>query len=37
MPGIPREVIEHCLKINPNAKAVSQKPPRQSVERQDFI
>jgi hypothetical protein len=37
MPGIPREVIEHCLKINPDAKPVSQKPRRQSVERQDFI
>jgi hypothetical protein len=37
MPGIPREVIEHHLKINPNAKSVSQKPRRQSVERQDFI
>jgi hypothetical protein len=37
MPGIPREVIEHHLKINPDAKPVSQKPRRQSVERQDFI
>jgi hypothetical protein len=37
MPGIPREVIEHHLKINPDAKPVSQKPQRQSVERQDFI
>jgi hypothetical protein len=37
MPGIPREVIEHCLKINPDARPVSQKPRRQSVERQDFI
>jgi hypothetical protein len=37
MPGIPREVIEHHLKIYPNAKPVSQKPRRQSVERQDFI
>jgi hypothetical protein len=37
MPGIPREVIEHCLKINPDARSVSQKPGRQSVERQDFI
>jgi hypothetical protein len=25
MPGIPREVIEHHLKINPDAKPVSQK------------
>jgi hypothetical protein len=37
MPGIPREVIEHHLKIHPDAKPVSQKPRRQSVERQDFI
>jgi hypothetical protein len=37
MPRIPREVIEHHLKINPDAKLVSQKPRRQSVEQQDFI
>jgi hypothetical protein len=37
MLGIPREVFEHYLKINPDAKPVSQKPRRQSVERQDFI
>jgi hypothetical protein len=37
MPGIPREVIEHHLKINPDARPVSQKPRRQSIERQDFI
>jgi hypothetical protein len=37
MPGIPREVIEHHLKIHPDTKPVSQKPRRQSVERQDFI
>jgi hypothetical protein len=37
MPGIPREVIEHHLKIHPDAKPVSQKPQRQFVERQDFI
>jgi hypothetical protein len=37
MLGIPREVIEHHLKIYPDAKLVSQKPRRQSVERQDFI
>jgi hypothetical protein len=30
-------VIEHHLKIHPDAKPVSQKPRRQSVERQDFI
>jgi hypothetical protein len=33
--GIPREVIEHHLKINPDARPVSQKPRRQFVERQD--
>jgi hypothetical protein len=37
MPGIPREVIEHSMKIHPDAKPVSQKPWRQSIERQDFI
>jgi hypothetical protein len=37
MPGIPREVIKHHLKINPDTRPVSQKPRRQSVERQDFI
>jgi hypothetical protein len=37
MPGIPREVIEHHLKIHPDANPMSQKPQRQSVERQDFI
>jgi hypothetical protein len=37
MPRIPREVIEHCLKINPDARPVSQKPRRQSVERPNFI
>jgi hypothetical protein len=37
MPRIPREVIEHHMKINPNAKPVSQKPRRQFIERQDFI
>jgi hypothetical protein len=34
MPGIPREVIEHHLKIHLDAKPVSQKPWRQSIERQ---
>jgi hypothetical protein len=33
MPRIPREVIKHHLKINPDARPVSQKPRRQSVER----
>jgi hypothetical protein len=37
MPGIPREVIEHQLKVYPDTKSVSQKPWRQFVERQDFI
>jgi hypothetical protein len=37
MPGIPREVIEHHMKINPDAKPVTHKPRKQSVERQDFI
>jgi hypothetical protein len=37
MSGIPKEVIEHHLKIHPDAKPVSQKPRKQSVERQDFI
>jgi len=36
MPGIPREVIEHHLRIYPDAKPV-QKPRKQSVERQNFI
>jgi hypothetical protein len=37
MPGIPREVIEHHLKIHPDAKPVRQKPRKQSIERQNFI
>jgi hypothetical protein len=37
MPRIPREVIEHHLKINPDTRPVSQKPRRQSIEWQDFI
>jgi hypothetical protein len=37
MPGIPSEVIEHHLKINPDARTVSQKPRRLSIERQYFI
>jgi hypothetical protein len=37
MSGIPREVIEHHLKIDPDANPVSQKPRRQSDERHDFI
>jgi hypothetical protein len=37
MPMIPREVIEHHLKIYPDAKPVRQKPQKQSVEWQNFI
>jgi hypothetical protein len=37
MPGIPREVIEHHLKIYPDARLVQQRPRKQSVERQNFI
>jgi hypothetical protein len=37
MPGIPREVIEHHLKIWPDARPVRQKPRKQSIERQNFI
>jgi hypothetical protein len=34
---IPREVIEHHLKIYPNARPVQQKPRKQSIEQQNFI
>jgi hypothetical protein len=37
MSGIPREVIEHHLKIYPDARSVQQKPQKQSIERQNFI
>jgi hypothetical protein len=37
MPGIPREVIEHHMKIHPDARPVRQKPWKQSIERQNFI
>jgi hypothetical protein len=37
MPGIPREVIEHHLKIYPDIRPVQQRPRKQSVERQNFI
>jgi hypothetical protein len=37
MLGIPREVIEHHLKIYPDARPVQQKPQKQSVEQQNFI
>jgi hypothetical protein len=35
--GIPMEVIEHNLKIYPDARPVQQRPQKQSVERQNFI
>jgi hypothetical protein len=37
MSGILREVIEHHLKIHPDARPVRQKPRKQSIERQSFI
>jgi hypothetical protein len=37
MPGVPKEVIEHHLKINPDARPIQQKPQKQSIERQNFI
>jgi hypothetical protein len=37
MSGIPREVIEHHLKIYPDARPVQQEPQKQSIERQYFI
>jgi hypothetical protein len=37
MPRIPREVIEHHLKIHPDARPVQQKPRKQSIEWQNFI
>jgi hypothetical protein len=37
MPGIPREVIEHHLKIHPDARPVRRKPCKQSIEWQNFI
>jgi hypothetical protein len=37
MPGIPRKVIEHHLKIYPDTRPVQQRPRKQSVERQNFI
>ena len=37
MPVIHREVIEHHLRIYPDATPVCQKPRKQSVERQNFI
>jgi hypothetical protein len=37
MSGISREVIEHHLKIYPDARPFQQRPRKQSVERQNFI
>jgi hypothetical protein len=37
MPRIPKEVIEHHLKIHPDARPMRQKPRKQSIERQNFI
>jgi hypothetical protein len=37
MPEIPREVIEHHLKIYPDSRPVKQKPQKQSIEWQTFI
>jgi hypothetical protein len=37
MPRIPRDAIEHHLKIYSDARPVQQKPQKQSVERQNFI
>jgi hypothetical protein len=37
MSRIPREVIEHHLKIYPDVRLVQQKPQKQFVEWQNFI
>jgi hypothetical protein len=37
MSGIPREVIEHHLKIYPDARPVQQRSRKQSIEQQNFI
>jgi hypothetical protein len=37
MPRIPKEEIEHHLKIYPDTRPVQQKPQEQSIERQNFI
>jgi hypothetical protein len=37
MPWIPREVIEHHLKIYPDARPVQQKPQKQPVVWENFI
>ena len=35
--GVPREVIEHHLKVCPNVRPVKQKSRRQYTEKQAFI
>ena len=35
--GVPREVIQHHLRVCPNVRPVKQKAPRQSTEKQSFI
>ena len=35
--GVPREVIEHHLRVCPNVRPVKQKARRQSMEKQSFI
>jgi hypothetical protein len=35
--GSPRDVIEHHLKIYPDARPVQQRPQKQSIEWQNFI
>jgi hypothetical protein len=37
MPGVPRDVIEHKLKVLLDSKPIKQKVCKQSVERQEFI
>jgi hypothetical protein len=37
MPRIPREEIEHHLKIYPDVRPIQQKPQKQSIEQQNFI
>ncbi len=37
MPGVPREVIEHCHAVQPVVQPIQQKVRRQAPERQAFI
>jgi hypothetical protein len=37
MPGIPREVLEHHMRIYLGTRPMQQKPQKQSVERQNII